>query len=130
MGPAVILGALVALSLLVLGATLRQTGSWSRRQLTPFREAAPWVTGGVLVVGCVLVAIPRVPPVVIGGLVAYTGVAITAIWRMATLDRASRWMPPSRRLTRLAITAVALTWLGVVLGLLLRIADMIAGAQP
>lgn len=128
MGPAAILGALVALSLILLGVTLRRGGPGSLRQTPPFRRAVPWAVGGVLLVGGILVVIPGVPPIVIAGLVAYTGVACAAMWRMASLDRASRWMPPSRRATRLAITAIGLTWLGVVLGLLLRIADMIAGA--
>jgi uncharacterized membrane protein len=128
MGPAIFLGGLVALSLLVLGATTRRAGQTSRTQTPPFREAVPWVAGGVLAVGGVLMLIPGVPAVVTAGLVAYTGVAVTAVWRMASLDRVSRWMLPSRRLARLGITAVALTWLGLVLGLLLRIADLVASA--
>jgi uncharacterized membrane protein len=129
MGPAAaFLGALVALSLLVLGATLRRTGPGSRRGVPPFRRAVPWAVGGMVLVGGALLVIPAVPPIVVAGLVAYTGVATTAMWRMATLDRASRWMPPSRRIARLGMTAAGLTWLGIVLGLLLRIADMIAAA--
>jgi hypothetical protein len=126
MGPAVVLGALVALSLLGLGATLRRTGRSSPRRASPFRGAVPWVVGGVLLVGGALAAIPAVPPIVIGALMAYTGVAVTATWRMASLDRVSPWMPQSRRLARIGVAAVALTWLGLVLGLLLRIADLVA----
>lgn len=128
MEPAAILVALIALSLFLLGVTLRRSGPGSRRHVPPFRRAAPWVAIGVVVVGAVLLEIPSVPPIVMVGMVAYTGVATAAMWRMATLDRASRWMPPSRRVARLGVTAVALAWLGIVLGLLLRIADMLAGA--
>jgi hypothetical protein len=88
----------------------------------------PWTLGGVLVVGSVLLALPGVPPIVIVGLTAYARVAVTAVWRLASLDRGSRWMPQSRRLVRLGIAAVALTWLGIVLGLLLRLVDLVAGA--
>jgi hypothetical protein len=128
MGPAVVLAGLVALSLLLLGATLRRTDRAARRQTPPLRYAVPWIVGGVAVVDMVLVAIPAVPPMVIAGLTVYTGVAVTAIWRMANLDRTSRWMLPSRRRARIAFTAVALVWLGLILGLLLGIADLVARA--
>jgi len=78
--------------------------------------------------GGVLVVIPAVPPIVIAGVMAYTGIAATAIWRMASLDEASPWMARSRRLARFGVAAVALTWLGLVLGLLLWIAGMVANA--
>ncbi len=122
------LGGFVACSLLVLGATMRQTGRRAGRQPPVFRRAVPWIAGGVLAVAAILVAIPGVPPIVIGGLIGYTAVAIAAIWRMASLDHQSRWMTPSRRLARFGISAIALTWLGLVLGLLLGIADLIASA--
>lgn len=126
MEPAIVLGGLVALSLLALGATMRRTGRASRAEALPFRRAVPWITAGVLAVGGVLVAIPAVPPIVVVGLMAYTGVALTATWRMASLDRISPWMLPSRRRARIGIAAVGLTWLGLVLGLFLRIADLVA----
>ena len=47
---------------------------------------------------------------------------------MASLDEASPWMARSRRLARFGVAAVALTWLGLVLGLLLWIASMVANA--
>jgi hypothetical protein len=128
MGPAVVLCGVLALSLLVLGATLHGHGRRSCGQSPPLRQGAPWIVGGVLAVGIALVAVPAIPPIVIAGLMAYTGVAATAAWRMAGLDRASPWMTQSRRLARLGVASVALTWLGVVLGLLLWIADMIANA--
>jgi hypothetical protein len=129
MGPSIVLGVLVALSLLVLGVTMRRTRRPSHRPIPSFRQAVPWILGGLLAVGGVLMAIPAVPPMVTAGLVAYTGVAVTATWRMATLDRVSPWMPPSRRLARVGITVVALTWLGLVLGLLLGIADLVVSAR-
>jgi hypothetical protein len=78
--------------------------------------------------GGVLVVIPAVPSIVVAGVMAYTGIAATAIWRMASLDEASPWIAKSRRLARFGVAAVALTWLGLVLGLLLWIADMVANA--
>jgi len=125
--PAVALAGLLAFCLLVFGATMQRTGRMGRRPVPPFRLAVPWVVAGVVIVAIVLALIPGVPPVVILGLVAYTAVAVTATWRMASLDRASAWMPPSQRAARLGITAFALTWLGLVLGVLLRIADLLSG---
>jgi hypothetical protein len=129
MGPAVALAGLLAFCLLLFGVTMRRTGRMARRPVTPIRLVVPWVVAGVAIVAIVLVVIPGVPPVVILGLVTYTAVAVTATWRMASLDRASAWMPPSQRAARLGITAFALTWLGLVLGLLLRIADLLAGVR-
>ncbi len=129
MRPAVVLWGVLALGLLVLGATLVRTARASRRQGSPFRRDVPWILGGVLAVGGVLVVIPAVPSIVIAGVMAYTGIAATAIWRMGSLDEASPWMAQSRRLARFGIAAVALTWLGLVFGLLLWIADMVAQAQ-
>ena len=128
MRPAVVLWGVLALSLLVLGATVYRTARPPHRQTPPFRRGVPWIMGGVLAVGSVLVLIPAVPSIVVAGLMAYTGVAATALWRMASLDGASPWMAQSRRLARIGIAAVALTWLGLVLGLLLWIADMVANA--
>ncbi len=126
MEPAIILGGFVALALLLLAAAMRRTRRPSGRAAPPFRRAAPWVAGGVLVVGAGLLAIPGVSPVVIAVLPAYAGVAIAGMWRMASLDSVSPWMPPSRRRARLGATAIAVTWLGLVLGLLLAIVDLVA----
>ena len=130
MGPAVLLAGLVALSLLVLGATMRRSGRRpTHRPTPPFRNAVPWVVGAMVTIGVVLVIVQGVPRIVIVGLVAYTGVAVAGIWRMASLDRVSSWMVPSQRIARIGFTTVALTWLGIVLGLLLRIADMVASVS-
>jgi hypothetical protein len=128
MGPAFVLGGLVAVSLLVLGATMRRTWRASPRQMPPFRRALPWIVSAVLVLGIVLLAIPAVPPIAIAGLMGYAGIALAATWRMASLDRASPWMTPARRRARIGLAAVGLTWLGVVFGLLLWIADEVASA--
>ncbi|HEX7400210.1 MAG TPA: hypothetical protein VF302_10600 [Candidatus Limnocylindrales bacterium] len=128
MRPAVVLWGVVALSLLVLGATMYRTARAPHRQTPPFRRDVPWIMGGVLAMGGVLVVIPAVPSIVVVGVMAYTGIAATAIWRMASLDGASPWMAQSRRLARFGIAAVALTWLGLAFGLLLWIADMVANA--
>ena len=129
MGPTVVLWGVVALSLLALGATIYRTGRASHRQTPAFRRDVPWIVGGVLAVGGALVVIPAVPSIVVAGVMAYTGIAATAIWRMASLDEASPWMAPSRRLARFGIAAVGLTWLGLVFGLLLWIADMVTRAR-
>ena len=128
MSPAVVLWGVVALGLLVLGATVYRTARSPHGQTPPFRRDVPWIIGGVLAVGGFLVVIHAVPSIVIAGVMAYTGIAATAIWRMASLDGASPWMAQSRRLARFGIAAVALTWLGLVFGLLLWIADMVANA--
>jgi hypothetical protein len=128
MRPAIVLWGVVALSLVVLGATMVRTARAPRRPTPPFRRDVPWIMGGILAMGGVLVVIPAVPPIVIAGVMAYTGIAATAIWRMASLDEASPWMARSRRLARFGVAAVALTWLGLVLGLLLWIASMVANA--
>jgi len=130
MGPALLLAALVALSLLVFGMTMRRTDLRPvERPAPPLRKALPWVAGATLTIGVVLLLVPGVPAIVVVGLVAYTGVAAAGIWRMASLDRVSSWMVPSQRTARIGLTTVALTWLGIVLGMLLRIADMVAGAM-
>ena len=128
MGLAVLLGGLVVLSLFVLGATL--LGSRRSAKGPASSRSGPWcrsIAFGVVLVGIVLVIVPRVPTLVIVGSMAYTGVAVAAMWRMAQLDRGSRWMEPSQRRFRLGISIVALAWLGIVLGLLLWIAAYIAG---
>ena len=128
MGLAVILGGLVVLSLFVLGATLLGSRrSATDRPAVSFGPVVPLIAFGVVLVGVVLVIVPRVPTLVIVGSMAYTGVAVAAMWRMAQLDRGSRWMEPSQRRFRLGISIVALAWLGIVLGLLLWIAAYIAG---
>ena len=128
MRPAVVLWGVVALGLVVLGATVYRTARTPHRHTPPFRRDALWIMVGVLAVGGLLVVIPAVPSIVVAGLMAYTGIAATAIWRMASLDEASPWMAHSRRLARFSIAAVGLAWLGVVFGLLLWIADMVANA--
>jgi hypothetical protein len=130
MGPAVVLLGLLALSLVALGVTMRQTAPASRTQVPPFRLAVPWIAGGMIAAAVVLVALPGVAPVVTAGLTVYTGVAVAALWRLASLDRRSRWMLPSERRARVGISVVALTWLGVILGLMLRLADLVASAPP
>jgi hypothetical protein len=132
MGSALALGCAVALSLLVLGIASRRAAPTSRLRTPPARQALPWIVAGMAVVGGTALVIPGMPAVVVVGLTAYAGVAILVAWRMVSLDRASRWMPPEQRRGRLVVTVIGLTWLGVVLGLLLRIADLVAGAldQP
>jgi catechol 2,3-dioxygenase-like lactoylglutathione lyase family enzyme len=125
MGPAAILGGLVVLSLLVLGLTV----VGSRRpgvRAVAFRPALPLIVAWMLVVGVVLALVPGLPTLVTIGLTAYAGVAVAAIWRLVHLDRGSRWMEPSQRRFRIGISIVALTWLGIVLGLFPWIATTIA----
>jgi hypothetical protein len=126
MGPAVAIGGLVVLSLLALAITLRSRP----RPTSPIELraiwAVPFVVAVVVVVGLVLVILPGVAPLVVVGLMVYAGVAAAAMWRMARLDSGSRWMEPSHRHARIAISAMALTWLGIILGLLLGIAAAIA----
>ena len=126
MVPAVALGGLVVLSLLALAVTLRARPRAGGRIELRARWAVPFVVAAVVIVGVVLAVIPGVPLPVIVGLMVYAGVAAAAMWRMARLDSGSRWMEPSHRRARIAISAVALTWLGIVLGLLLGIATAIA----
>ncbi|HEY6569548.1 MAG TPA: hypothetical protein VIZ22_04620 [Candidatus Limnocylindrales bacterium] len=128
MAPVVALGGLVVLSLLAVAATLRSApGGVPGRELS-FRMALPWIVAAVSLVGLLLVALPGVPWLVIAGLMAYAGVAVAAMWRLVRLDRASPWMAPAHRTARIAISIVALIWLGIVFGLLLWIAASIAGA--
>ena len=75
----------------------------------------------------VVLAVIGVPSLVTAGLMVYAGVAVAAMWRLMRLDRGSRWMAPSHRYARIAISIVALTWLGIVFGLFLWIAASIAG---
>jgi len=127
MGLAIAFGGLVAVAMFAFGASLdRGPRSPGHRQLHP-RHALPWVAGTMLLVGSVLVATPITSPLVMIGLVLYAGLAAAVVWRMATLDRASAWLPPSRRRARFTVSVIGLTWLGMVLGLLLWIADQVAG---
>ena len=126
MGPAVAIGGLVVLSLLALAVTLRsRPRSANRIELRRSGPCRSWLPLWSSWVSC-LVILPGVPPLVIVGLMAYAGVAAAAMWRMARLDSGSRWMEPSHRRARIAISAMALTWLGIILGLLLGIAAAIA----
>ena len=127
MEPVLLLGGLVAGCLAVLGVAMRRAPRPSYRTAAPFRRAVPWVVGAMVVVAAGLTLVPGIPPVVMAGLVAYTGFAVTATWRMASLDRVSPWMVPARRRARLGFSILSLAWLGVVLGLLLGLADMVAG---
>ena len=127
MPPIVALGGFIILSLFAVAVTLRSAPGGARGRELPFRLAAPWVVAAVSIVGLVL-ALIGAPPLVIAGLMVYAGVAVAAMWRLVRLDRGSRWMAPSHRTARIAISIVALTWLGIVLGLFLGIAASIAGA--
>jgi len=127
MGLAIVVGGLVAGAMFALAASLdRGPRSPARRNLHR-RHALPWAAGTMALVGGLLIAIPIASAVVILGLVLYSGLAAAVVWRMATLDRASAWLPPSRRRARFTMSVIGLTWLGIVLGLLLWIADLIAG---
>ncbi len=114
------------LSLFAVAVTLRAAPGGAPGRELSYRRAAPWVVAAVSIVGVVL-AVIGAPPLVTAGLMVYAGVAVTAMWRLVRLDRGSRWMAPSHRNARIAISIVALTWLGIVLGLLLWIAASIAG---
>lgn len=127
MEPVLLLGGLVAGCLVVLGIAMRRAPRPSYRTAAPFRRAVPWIAGAMALVACGLALIPGIPPVVIAGLVAYTGFAVAATWRMASLDRVSPWMVPARRRARLGFSILGLAWLGLVLGLLLSLAEMVAG---
>ena len=62
----------------------------------------------------------------VAGLSVYVALAIATMWRMVGLDNTSRWMTPDQRRLRLSVSVIGLTWLGIVLGLLLRIAAVVA----
>lgn len=124
--PAFVLGGLVAASLLLIAVTLGRVRRPAHRRARPFRASLPWIALAVVVVGGALVVVPGVPAMAVVGLMAYTAVAAAATFRMASLDATSPWMTPSQRRARIGFTVVALTWLGIVLGLLLRIADLLA----
>ena len=127
MPPIVALGGFVILCLFAVAVTLRSAPSGAPGRELPIRRAAPWIVAAVAIVGVVL-AVIGVPPLVTAGLMVYAGVAVAAMWRLVRLDRGSRWMAPSHRSARIGISIVALSWLGIVLGLLLWIAASIAGA--
>ncbi len=126
MGPAVVFVALVVLSLVVLAATMRAGPRGDRSREPSFRKAAPLILVGVLVAAGVLVVIVHAPWIVVAGLSVYIAFAIATMWRMVRLDNTSRWMTPDERRLRLSVSVIGLTWLGIVLGLLLRIAAVIA----
>lgn len=127
MPPIVALGGFVILSLFAVAVTLRSAPGGAPGRELSLRRAAPWIVAAVSIVGVVLAMI-GVPPLVTAGLMVYAGVAVAAMWRLVRLDRGSRWMAPAHRTARIAISIIALTWLGIVLGLLLGIAASIAGA--
>ncbi len=114
-----------ALALFALGLRTERSPRMRGTRVVSYRRGLPWVVGAMLLMGSVLTAIPGVPLVVVIGLVPYTGLAVMATWRMSSLDRASPWMLPSHRLARFGFSLLGLTWLGIVLGLLLQIVDLI-----
>ncbi len=61
------------------------------------------------------------------GVHAYLAVAIFAMWRLVRIDGASPWMTAERRRVRLVVSAIGVAWLGIVLGLLLWIAELLDG---
>jgi hypothetical protein len=126
MGPPVLLGGMIVLSLFVLAAALVGARPGTARMPGILRGAIPFVLAGMLLVGGLLGLIARAPTLVVGGLMMYTGVAVAAMWRLVQLDRGSSWMEPGRRRFRIAISVVAVAWLGIVFGLCLWIAASIA----
>ena len=126
MGPAVLLGGLIVLSLVVIAAALVGVRPGAVARPAALRGAVPIVALGMLLVGGGLGVVVHAPPLVVVGLMTYTGVAVAAMWRMVQLDRRSRWMDPARRRFRIGISIVAVAWLGIVLGLFLWIAASIA----
>ncbi len=126
MGPATVVGALAALTLFGVGVAMHHAPRVPGRRAVAYRGALPWIAGSMILAATALTSAPF-SPVVIAGLTIYTGLAVAAVWRMASLDRASVWMVPSRRLVRFGLSSVGLIWLGLMLGLLLWIADMVAG---
>lgn len=127
MGPAMLIGGAVAAAMFALGARLERGPRTPGRREVRRRRALPWVVGTMAFVGGVLLTIPVGSAVVALGLLVYSGLAAALTWRMVTLDRASAWLAPSRRRARLAVSVIGLTWLGVILGLLLWIADLLVG---
>jgi hypothetical protein len=125
MGPALVLAGSLAACLLVLGVALRRSTGPGRTEAWRAREALPWVLAAELVAGALLLVFPRVPVAVVVGVHAYLAVAIIALWRLARLDAASDWMTPPQRRLRLVASAAGIAWLGIVLGLLLWIAEML-----
>jgi len=127
MAAAIVLGGVVAAALFVLGALLERGPRAPGRQRLRTWHALPWVAGAMVLVGSLLSALPISSSLVTIGLVLYAGLAAGIVWRMTMLDRASAWLPPARRRARLVLSLIGLTWLGIVLGLLLWIADLVAG---
>ena len=128
MALAAVLWTLAALSLVRVRVELRRAPRPSRLRPGPLRLVVPWIVTGELAVAGVAMALPAVPPLITVGALAYTPVAVAAVWRMARLDGASPWMLASERRARLVFSALAVTWLGVVLILLLRIVEVVAAA--
>jgi len=126
MGLAVLLAALVVMYLFGLGLAMRRAPRVPGSRTVPYRRALPWIAGGMVLAASIVSEIP-LPGIVIASITIYTGLAVAGVWRMASLDRASVWMLPSRRLARISLSVVGLIWLGSVLALLLWIADMVAG---
>jgi hypothetical protein len=126
MGPVVVAGGVAAMALFVIGFRTERHPRAGRARNLDRRRALPWMAGAVILVISLVAATSTTGPIVMLGLVPYAAFAAFAVWRMAVLDRASIWLPPSRRQARLAVSLIGLTWLGVVLGLLLWIADLVA----
>jgi hypothetical protein len=127
MGPAVVLAGSLAVCLLILGVAMRRTTDPERAEAWRLREALPWVLAAELVAGGLLIVFPRVPIAVAVGVHAYLAVAIIAMWRLVRLDAASDWMTPDQRRLRLVASGIGVAWLGIVLGLLLWIAELLDG---
>jgi hypothetical protein len=127
MAAAVVIGVIVAATLLAMGGGAEWRARRFGRPSLDRRRALPWMGGAAILVLSLLIAVSVRAPIVLVGLAAYAGFAAFAVWRMATIDRGSSWLPPSRRQARFAFSVIGLTWLGIVLGLLLWIADMVAG---
>lgn len=121
----VVVGGIVAAALFAIGAEAERRPHAPGRRDLDRRHALPWMAGTVILTVILLAAMSITIPIVIVGVTIYSGFAAFAIWRMATLDRASSWLPPSRRNARLAVSVIGLAWLGIVLGLLLWIADLL-----
>ncbi len=125
MGPAVVLAGALGACLLLVGVAMRRVSGPPGLDPPRIRGALPWVVAAELVAAALLVVFPRVPVAVVVGVHGYLAVAIVAMWRLVRLDTASPWMSPEQRRLRLVGSAVGIGWLGIVLGLLLWIADLL-----
>jgi hypothetical protein len=124
--PVALFTALVAGCLLLVAAAGLATGRSSTRRRARWRGAVPWVVLAALAVGAGLALVTAAPPLVVGGVALYAAIAAAGTWRMATLDRTSPWMTPSRRLARLAFSGIGIVVLGIVLALMLVAVDLVA----